>query len=217
MRLDVLPPPEVDAIYFWTATVRRPGPSYRDLLGLLSADEQARAAGMRNRVDRVHFVVARAELRTILASYIGGRPNEVRFRYGQHGKPELAEPRGTDLTFSLSHSGAAAICAVGRRRVGVDLQQVRTALDWQALARRFFSSADVEAIEALPKSRRRRAFFTCWVMKEAVTKACGRGLTLPLDSFSVPEVGRLEGSAWVVRPIQVPQQGYVAAIAAEAS
>ena len=120
----------------------------------------------------------------------------MRFRYGQHGKPELAEPRGTDLTFSLSHSGAAAICAVGRRRVGVDLQQVRTALDWQALARRFFSSADVEAIEEMPKSRRRRAFFTCWVMKEAVTKA---GIKTTEAAIGV------SGRELIVKKVQLPK------------
>lgn len=42
-----------------------------------------------------------------------------------------------------------------------------------------------DAIRALPASQRRAAFYRCWSRKEAVLKALGRGLSLPLDGFMV--------------------------------
>ena len=70
----------------------------------------------------------------------------------------------------------------GARALGADLEGVRS-VDHLGLARRYFHPNEVAAIErhADPQA----AFFQIWTLKEAVVKALGTGLSIPLDEFEV--------------------------------
>jgi 4'-phosphopantetheinyl transferase len=107
--------------------------------------------------------------------------------YNAFGKPDLSPEFGSRLTFNLSHSaGLALIGIAAASSVGVDLEYIRAQSDDAEVARRFFSAAEVDHLNALPSHRYAEAFFSCWTKKEAYVKACGEGLAIPLDSFSVP-------------------------------
>jgi 4'-phosphopantetheinyl transferase len=69
--------------------------------------------------------------------------------------------------------------------IGVDLEHLRSDIDYLALAEHFFSNAERAELNALPLAIRRQAFFLCWTRKEAYIKAHGEGLALPLDHFDV--------------------------------
>lgn len=170
---------------------------------------------------REYFVVARGVLRYLLGHYTGIPAARIRFAEGAHGKPELAEkPR---YGFNVTHSGGFAMYAVSDLRdVGIDIEQHREMDDLDGIARRFFAPGEVDALEQLPPEARRAAFFRCWSRKEAVVKAIGAGLSLPLDSFCVsieeqpdPVVqGRLPGGMWTLFDV-TPRSGYAAALAAK--
>jgi len=134
---------------------------------------------------RRRFVVARAALRGVLGAALGQPPRSLRFVEGPHGKPALAD-QPPPLRFNLSHSGELALLALSLdRELGVDLERRRHHLDHLGIARRYFAPDELAALAALPAAQQETAFYRCWTRKEALLKAKGAGLTLPLDSFAV--------------------------------
>jgi 4'-phosphopantetheinyl transferase len=194
----------------------------------LTTDERARAGRFHFPRDAAHWIVARGTLRAILSNRLRIEPRDVRFVYGEHGKPELAEPfAGSGLRFNLSHSGGLALCAVVRHcRVGVDIERFRPVPDLEAIAERTFSPRERETLRQLPPELRDEGFFNCWTRKEAYIKAIGKGLAHPLDRFSVslapgapPRLETVdddpeEAQAWTLEAF-VPSAGYAAALVVE--
>jgi len=72
----------------------------------------------------------------------------------------------------------------GRHEVGIDVEEL-TREHFELDVRRFFSVAEIRALEALPQAEQRSRFFDYWTLKEAYVKARGMGLSLPLDCFSM--------------------------------
>ena len=154
---------------------------------ILSADERQRADRFYFERDRQHFSAARAVLRIVLAGYLAARPEDIRFRYAEKGKPEVGEPdHASGLNFNVSHSGGIALFGFTKQRaIGVDVEQIRRDFDGEAIARRFFSAPEQEQFARVPTEQRPQAFFRCWTLKEAFIKALGEGLSHPLHQFDV--------------------------------
>jgi 4'-phosphopantetheinyl transferase len=105
--------------------------------------------------------------------------------------------------------------------LGVDVERFDELLDHEALIVGA-SSAERSAFSVLSPEKRAIGFFHWWTRKEAVMKALGAGLSLPLDSFDVsitPGDARLTAARlpeltgpWWLRDIE-PDDGYVGAVA----
>lgn len=191
-------------------------------LGVLSVDERERAARFRRPVDRHRFVAARAQLRRILAAYLGCEAEAVRFGYGPAGKPfSRVQPEGWRLAFSLSHSEALAALAVAEGgEIGLDIERVRDLEP--GLEALILSPAEIEAAHRHPGPVRSPALLVAWTRKEACLKAQGTGLQTPPTAFEFSQDGgpallRVEGSAEEARRWQVldlaPAIGFVGALA----
>lgn len=209
----------VDDVHVWRATLDQPPPHF---LHNLAADEQAWAERFYFEKDREHFIVAHGVLRAILGRYLNRAPESLSFCYSAHGKPSLA---GNAIRFNMSHSHGIALYAVTRgREVGIDIERIRSNVEVEEVAERFFSQREVAKLRTLPAGVQREAFFNCWTRKEAYIKARGEGLSLPLDQFDVSlapgePVALLgtrpdpsEAARWSLRELP-PTPGYVAALA----
>ncbi len=154
---------------------------------LLSDEEIKRAQRLQIQKARDHFVVGRGFLRLILAEYLDTEPYRLDFHYNQYGKPVLAkEFNGSGVTFNLSHSHNRALygVAVGRT-IGVDIEKMRSGMNYLKIAARFFSKNETEVLQSLPEDQHKHGFFNCWTRKEAYLKAMGQGLFSPLRQFDV--------------------------------
>lgn len=212
-------------IHLWHANPRhKKDVEVQEFTALLSPDELDRMARFRFEHDRRDFAFAHGVLRTILGGYLRTEPARLRFCYSEHKKPDLADPE-SGLRFNLSHTDGYVLLAVCLgREIGADVEKLRDDFETDELASRFFSVAEGRALRRLPKQHRRRAFFRCWTRKEALLKARGGGLMLPLDNFDVSigerdEEVRLttrpdaaDARRWRILNIEVPE-GYAAAVA----
>lgn len=169
------------AVHVWRVPLRVSSGRPAALAALLSPEETARCARFRFAADRAAFVAARGRLRELAAAYLGQKPAEVRFAYATHGKPFLP---GSDLQFNVSHAGDWAVMAFTRKtEIGVDTERIDRNFRVEDLVERFFSRVEIPVI--LEQADRHRAFFLAWTRKEAVIKARGDGLRLPLHQFGV--------------------------------
>ena len=153
---------------------------------LLSADERARADRFAFEKDRRRFVVGRGALRHILASYVAGRPDEVRFAYGEHGKPMLANSSEVEgIQFNASGSGDLAVCAVTiGKRLGIDIELCRPIAD-DVFVEDCLAPEERDAYFALSSDKRPGFFYRIWTLKEAYLKATGVGLSVPVSAVTV--------------------------------
>jgi 4'-phosphopantetheinyl transferase len=155
---------------------------------LLDDSEARRASRFVRAADARRYVGAHAALRLFLARTLAVAPETVRYEASKHGKPRLvssAAPQSV-LEFNLSHSGELALVAATRLGpLGVDVERERALADALAIAERYFSKTERDDLRSLPADSRQAAFFRCWTRKEAMIKADGEGLGVPLDSFDV--------------------------------
>jgi 4'-phosphopantetheinyl transferase len=208
-------------VHSWCASLDVPAETSARLYATLTPDERTRSARFRFERDRQRFIVARGVLRDLLGRYLQTQPGQVRFVYNAFGKPDLSPEFAGRLKFNLSHSGRLAVVAIATASdVGVDLEYIRAESDYAEIARRFFSAAEVDHLMALPSQLYAEAFFRCWTKKEAYLKACGEGLAIPLNSFSVPLTtdppahAPVDLHGWSLYTLR-PGPGYAGALAIE--
>jgi 4'-phosphopantetheinyl transferase len=154
----------------------------RRLLAVLSEDERARSERFHFDEDRLAFVVAHGLLRLALSGHARVTPEAWTFSADTYGKPSIAAPEAA-LGFSLSHTRGLVGCAVTRTRpLGIDVEDASRPAPLE-VAERYFVAGERRDIMAAAPERRGRRFFEYWTLKEAYVKACGLGLSLPLDRF----------------------------------
>ena len=153
---------------------------------LLCAEEEERRLRYRFESLRHDFVVARALVRTTLSRYVGLSPADWRFVANDYGRPEIESPEtARSLRFNLSHTRGLAACAVAWvDDLGVDVEAMDRQNSGIPIARRFFSTSEVDELMSFAESDQSRRFFDYWTLKESYIKARGMGLAIPLDQFS---------------------------------
>jgi 4'-phosphopantetheinyl transferase len=187
---------ETGEVHLWLAQAAEELPeAWWSLERALSPDERTQHGRRLRPGDRHLFLVAHALLRVVLGHYLDRRAHEVLLGVGDHGKPLLlAAPGPPDLHVSLTHSGGMVACAVAALgAVGVDVEAVDRKASPMDIADRFFTPGESAMLHRIPPARRPRRFFLLWTLKEAVLKAAGTGLTVPLSSACFHLPGR---SAW---------------------
>ena len=218
-----------DDVHLWLASSKQGSGCLQYMQSLLVGDEILRAKKFFFEEDRRRYIISRGFLRIILGRYLDIEPKELCFSYNSYNKPLLEGTfLGDYIRFNLSHSGDLILYAITLgREVGVDIEKISFNENADDIVDRFFSEEEKEDFRHLSHDLRQEAFFKCWTRKEAYIKARGKGMTIPLDGFSVsllpdeePALKYVKGNedevkrCWAIKDV-IPGDGYVSAVATE--
>jgi 4'-phosphopantetheinyl transferase len=216
-----------EEVHVWRTTLGMAASGFAELLSILSPDERERALRFHFEIDQRRSVIGRGYLRLLLGRILDLQAEGLRIENNEFGKPGLATSQS--LQFNVSHSGEWILIAIARRRaVGVDVERIRTDLELDSIAARFFSTNECQILDSLVGPARYEAFFACWTRKEAYVKATGLGLSVALDQFDVSLLPQeeprllatrnnpLDASRWSFRELDISRD-YAAALAASGS
>lgn len=154
---------------------------FRENMEKLSPYRQQKIALLKHHKDKCRSLGAGVALAHALLGY-GLREREMEYEIGTFGKPSLRYYE--DIHFSLSHSGNYAICSIGDREVGNDVEFIKEGR--MKVADRFFTEEELRWVYAVEdQSQREERMFRIWTIKESFMKVTGRGMNLSLRDFSV--------------------------------
>lgn len=160
-------------------------------LAALSPDERSAWDALQGRAhaqEQRRHLAGRMLARLALSRHFAVPPTQWSFAPDGYGKPWVVQPwwARPHLAFNLSHSSGVAVLAVtAGARVGVDVENIAARPAPLHVAARFFSPAEVRQLHACEPVEQPGQFYRCWTAKEAYVKALGRGLSIPLERFSV--------------------------------
>ena len=174
---------ESNFVDVWHGSLLQPYDDIDSLSAMLSEQERLKATTFKNDDMRRRYIAVRAKLRRIIASYLKSDPAELQFKVAEHGKPYLA---CGSVHFNLSHTANHLVIAVADfPDIGIDIEEAKSRNNFDSLAERCFSVAELRAWRLLAPDEREQAFYRLWVKKEAFVKAVGRGLALGLQLCEV--------------------------------
>lgn len=177
-------------VHIWRLLLDHETLAVDSLKDVLSEEEIERAGKFYFEQDQRRYIIIRALLRKLLASYLGAGPQDLRFNRGVHGKPYLDNCNG--LAFNLSHAGSWALIAVTKGRdIGVDVEwlQARTRDRIETIIKRFYTPEEREFLESLSPEERAKFYYTSWVQKEALVKTLGENLSAMIRQINVLGLG----------------------------
>jgi len=160
------------------------------MVAALSEDELVRANNFRDSLLRDRFVAGRFCLREFLGSELNLPSNEISFSIESNGKPVVSNSptspnQGGHFSFSRSQQHAL-IGYSASRRIGVDIERVRSFPDMELMAGAIFSEHQLLEWQSLVLAERPLCFFRGWTRKEAVVKVDGRGISDGVRQIEVP-------------------------------
>ncbi len=123
---------------------------------------------------------------------------DSQLNYNKYGKPFLDDNK---ISFNISHSGEIVVCAISYDcEIGIDIEK-KCEISIEDFT---FQMTEKELHTILISEDKTNSFFDYWTQKEAVIKAHGKGLSLPLQSFEISsDLTRIDDTDFFLKEIEI--------------
>lgn len=171
----------VNEVYALKVGYKFPKSKFYSLIKCVQQEQRERIMKFRLYKDALRSLAADILIRKIIISKTGLKNSEILFKRNQYGKPCLKNI--PNLHFNLSHSGEWVVCGLSNASVGIDIEEIKP-IDLY-IAIRFFAKEEIKDLFSLAESERLLYFYDLWTLKESYVKALGKGLFVPLNTFTL--------------------------------
>ncbi|PEA06967.1 4'-phosphopantetheinyl transferase [Bacillus cereus] len=154
--------------------------AFQQLEKIISTDRRKKIKKYHFEEDKKRSIMAELLLRHSLKKDFGITREQVQFTKNSFGKPMLKNFE--QIYFNLAHSGDWVVCGVSDVPIGIDVEIIKS-IDLD-IAKTFFTLDEYKDIVNQPKEKKIKYFYKLWTLKESYVKAEGKGLSIPLNSFS---------------------------------
>ncbi|NKF08853.1 4'-phosphopantetheinyl transferase superfamily protein [Clostridium gasigenes] len=154
---------------------------YSKLLDNISPEKKERVYRYIRNEDKIRALFSEILIRHIIIKTLKYRNEDIKFEYNKYGKPCLINDK--NFHFNISHSGEYIAVIVDNKEVGVDVEKIGD-MEIIDLAKRFYTKSEYEYIVKQDEIQQANTFYKIWTLKESYVKFAGKGLSIPLDSFT---------------------------------
>lgn len=211
-------------IHIWAADLDQWNLSCLEAVQELPETEAKKAGRFRFEIHRTRYIKGHYLLRALLGMYLGTDFYDREFHVNKHGKPALKNTKTEDtILFNISNSENIYVCAFSQNRdIGIDIEKNHDLPEMDQIMERFFSPDEKKIFRSFSQDAKKTSFFKYWARKEALLKAMGVGLSMPLDEVKVlcanNDGSRVftkhNGTEWILDDIDI-LDGFASALARE--
>lgn len=134
-------------------------------------------------IDAERTLIGAVMARYALCKRLKIKNSDLVFDLNKYKKPIVIKPN--EIHFNISHSGSWVVCVVDDNKIGVDVEIVRP-INF-IIAKKFFSQKEYTYLLNQNEKMKLKYFYRLWTLKESYIKAEGKGMSIPLNSFTINE------------------------------
>ncbi len=208
--------------HIWVADLDQWNLSCFETVQALPETEAKKAGRFRFETHKNRFIKGRFMLRSLLGMYLDIDFYDQEFHANRYGKPAVHKVHDDkSIHFNISNSENIYVCAFSQNSdIGIDIEKIHDLPDMDRIMAASFSEEEIRKLNSLPEPNRRRTFFKYWARKEALLKAMGVGLSIPLDEVNIlyadNDASRVftkhNGTEWTLDDIDI-LDGFASALA----
>ncbi|MGG0537718.1 4'-phosphopantetheinyl transferase family protein [Priestia aryabhattai] len=153
----------------------------RNLLKFVCLNKQARINKFISPKDSYRTLIGDIAVRVLACEKFRISNQEIFYKYNKYGKPYLQiDP---SFHFNISHSGDWVVVVSSSEEVGIDIERIQK-INFD-IAEKYFTISEYNDLLSCREENRIKYFFDLWTLKESYVKLLGKGLSIPLNSFTI--------------------------------